>query len=121
MIGWEEIGRARLLRSSVAQHWHDDLAARAAAQGSKVIMSPATKTYLDMKYDRSTPIGTVWAGTTGVRDAYEWDPATQVRGVSEADVLGVEGPLWTETVRTRADLDELVFPRLLGLAEIGWS
>jgi len=56
-----------------------------------------------------------------VRDAYEWDPATQVDGVSERDVLGVEAPLWSETVETRADLDFLVFPRLLGHAEVAWS
>jgi hexosaminidase len=41
--------------------------------------------------------------------------------VGEADVLGVEAPLWTETVTTRADLDLLVFPRLLGHAEVAWS
>ena len=58
---------------------------------------------------------------TTVRDAYGWDPARQVPGVGEGDVLGVEAPLWTETVTTRADLDLLVFPRLLGHAEVAWS
>ena len=41
--------------------------------------------------------------------------------MGERDILGVEAPLWTETTETRADLDYLVFPRLLGHAEIGWS
>ena len=35
--------------------------------------------------------------------------------------LGVEAALWTETVDTRAGLDYLAFPRLLGIAEIAWS
>ena len=82
-------------------------------------MSPATKAYLDMKYTPDSPLGLTWAGTTTVRDAYAWDPATQVPGVRERDILGVEAPLWTETAATRADLDYLVFPRLLGHAEIG--
>ena len=36
-------------------------------------------------------------------------------------MLGVEAPLWTETVASRADIDYMAFPRLLGYAEIGWS
>ncbi|HET9288842.1 MAG TPA: beta-N-acetylhexosaminidase [Gaiella sp.] len=122
MIAWEEASRASLHRTSIAQHWQSpELARRAVAQGARLIMSPATKAYLDMKYTRRTPIGLTWAGTTSVRDAYEWDPATQVDGVSERDVLGVEAPLWSETVETRAHLDHLVFPRLLGHAEVAWS
>ena len=122
MVGWEEISRARLLRTSVAQHWHDPaLAKRAVGQGAKLVMSPATKAYLDMKYAADTRLGLTWAGLTSVRDAYSWDPATQVPGVGERDILGVEAPLWSETIATRADLDSLAFPRLLGHAEIGWS
>jgi hexosaminidase len=122
MIGWEEVSRAGLHRTSIVQHWHDAaLAQKAVGQGARLIMSPSRKAYLDMKYTRRSPLGLVWAGTTTVRDAYEWDPATQVPGVSERDVLGVEAPLWSETISTRADLDYLAFPRLLGHAEIAWS
>jgi hexosaminidase len=84
-------------------------------------MSPAPKAYLDMKYTPDSPLGLTWAGTTSVRDAYSWDPATQVPGISEGNILGVEAPLWTETAVTRANLDYLMFPRLLGHTEIGWS
>ncbi len=122
MIGWEEIAKTKLRRTSVAQHWHDPaLARRAVEQGAKLVMSPATKAYLDMKYTPSSPLGHTWAGMTSVRDAYAWDPATQVPGVRERDILGVEAPLWSETAATQADVDYLVFPRLLGHAEIAWS
>jgi hexosaminidase len=122
MIGWEEISKAKLRRTSIAQHWHDPaLARRAVEQGAKLVLSPATKAYLDMKYTNETKLGTTWAGLTTVRDAYAWDPARQVPGVAERDILGVEAPVWTETSATRAELDYLVFPRLLGHAEIGWS
>jgi hexosaminidase len=122
IVGWEEIARARLRKTSLAQHWHDPaLARRAVEQGAKLVLSPATNAYLDMKYTSDTRLGTTWAGLTTVRDAYAWDPATQVPGVDERAILGVEAPVWTETPATRADLDYLVFPRLLGHAEIGWS
>jgi hexosaminidase len=121
-LGWEEIARAPIRRTTLVQHWHDPELARAAVgKGAKLVLSPATKTYLDMKYARSSELGLSWAGTTSVRSAYDWDPATLVDGVGERDVAGVEAPLWSETISTRAGLDHLAFPRLLGVAEIGWS
>jgi len=74
-----------------------------------------------MKYNHSTPLGQDWAGHVDVENAYSWDPARQVAGVSERDVLGVEAPLWSETLQTIADIDFMAFPRLPGYAEIGWS
>jgi len=122
MVGWEEIARAPIRRTTLVQHWHDPELARAAVgKGAKLVLSPATKTYLDMKYTRSSELGLSWAGTTSVRSAYDWDPATLVDGVGERDVAGVEAPLWSETISSRAGLDHLAFPRLLGVAEIGWS
>ena len=98
------------------------LSALAAKQGAKVIMSPAEHAYLDMKYDASTPIGLTWAGYTPVRDCVPVGPAARpCRASARADVLGVEAPLWGETTRTMADVEYLAFPRLIGIAEIGWS
>lgn len=36
-------------------------------------------------------------------------------------MLGVEAPLWTETVTNRRELEYLAFPRVIGAAELGWS
>ena len=126
VVGWEEIGRAKLLPGTIVQHWNIDasktaLSSKAAAQGAQVIMSPADKAYLDMKYDPTTQLGLHWAGYTSVRDAYAWDPARQIVAVPAKDVLGVEAPLWSETTTTLADVEYLAFPRLIGIAEIGWS
>jgi hexosaminidase len=121
MVGWEEIAQADLSPTSIAQHWHSELARRAVQQGTKIIMSPASRAYLDMKYDASTPLGLTWAGYIDVETAYTWDPAAQVAGVSESDVLGMEAPLWSETLETLADVEFMAVPRLPGYAEIGWS
>ncbi len=121
--GWEEIAQVTLPANSVVQHWNtsNSFAPTAAAQGAKVIMSPAQKAYLDMKYYNNTPLGLTWAGLINTQTAYEWDPNTIVSGVSGSSVLGVEAPLWTETIVTMADIEYMVFPRLAGHAEIGWS
>ncbi len=56
-----------------------------------------------------------------MRDAYGWDPGHYVTGVGESSVLGVEGPLWSETLLTMANIEYMAFPRLPALAELGWS
>jgi hexosaminidase len=56
-----------------------------------------------------------------VADAYEWDPAEVVAGVSGDDVAGVEAVLWSETVETMPDVEFLTFPRLPAVAEVAWS
>ncbi len=120
LIGWCEVGNANLGAGTIAQHWHKDCpSATAAARGMDVVLSPATNAYLDMKYEKATPVGADWAGLVSVQQAYEWQPALD--GVPAERILGVESALWTEFVQTRADIDLLVFPRLCGHAEIGWA
>lgn len=123
MIGWEEIGKTKLNSDTIVQHWwNKEVTARAAAQGAKVIVSPAAKAYMDIKYHEHTTIGQNWTGAyTEVREAYDWEPVETLEGVTEESILGVESALWTETIFTRGNLDFMVFPRLCGYAEIGWS
>jgi hexosaminidase len=90
-------------------------------KGASIIMSPAKYCYLDMKYDSTTSLGLNWAAYIEVDDAYSWSPTTQVEGIGKAHILGVESPLWAETIETPEDIDFLAFPRLIGHAEIGWS
>jgi hexosaminidase len=117
-IGWEEIAQTPLEDGTVAQHWFSDYAADAVAQGAMVILSPASKIYIDQKYDEQTPIGLTWAGTSDTRDAYEWQPETLIDGVPEENILGIEAPLWAETIE---DIEFMMFPRLIGVSELAWS
>jgi hexosaminidase len=120
-IGWEEIGKARLRPTSIAQQWKSDSVPPAVRQGAKVVMSPAPKAYLDMKYTANTELGLTWAAIIELRTAYEWEPLTYMKGVSEEQILGVEGALWSETVHNIGSALFLTLPRLPALAELGWS
>jgi hexosaminidase len=124
--GWNEITQAPVASATaIAQYWGTSTTnaslAAAVARGTKVVMSPANKAYLDMKYDAGTPIGLSWAGLIEVRTAYDWNPGSHVAGVPESAVLGVEAPLWSETLRTGDDIEFMAFPRLVAIAELGWS
>jgi hexosaminidase len=122
MIGWDEIAPINLLPTTLVQHWRPDGSpTMAVAKGAKVIMSVANKAYLDMKYDAATPLGLNWAGYIDVRDAYDWDPATIAGGLTEASIIGVEAPIWTETLANIRDVELMAFPRLAAIAEVAWS
>lgn len=122
MIGWDEIGATRLHPTTIVQYWRPDADARdAVAQGNRFILSPANKVYLDMKYDSTTVLGLKWAGYVEVRTAYDWDPATRIPGVRESSIVGIEAPLWSETLVTLADFEQMAFPRLAAVAEVAWS
>ncbi|WP_081898352.1 beta-N-acetylhexosaminidase [Herbidospora cretacea] len=125
VVGWQEAGATALPPYSLVQYWQtnggpEDVE-HAVAQGAKVIMSPASRVYLDMKYDDTTRIGQTWAGTTEVDDAYDWDPATLIDGIGDDRIEGVEMALWTETVVTMNDVELLTFPRLPAIAEVAWT
>ena len=129
LMGWEEIARAALPANSIAQHWSTatgsaagtELARQAVSRGARLVMSPANRAYMDMKYRASTPLGLAWAGFVEVRDAYDWDPAGLIDGVRERNIAGVESALWSETIEDIDDAEYMSFPRLPGIAEIGWS
>jgi hexosaminidase len=121
LIGWEEILQSRLKSSSVLQQWRNDSLPAALHPGGKVIVSGARKTYLDMKYTKDTELGLTWAAIIEVRDAYDFNPGAYVKRVSESDILGVEAPMWSETVRNISAVEYLAVPRLQAIAEVGWT
>lgn len=121
-IGWDEIAHAALRPSTTAQFWAKaENAKMAVEQGAKVLMSPATKAYLDMQYDSTTQLGLHWAAYIELDSAYMWEPTELVEGIGKDDILGVEAPLWTETIEKMDDIEYMVFPRLIGIAEIAWT
>jgi hexosaminidase len=121
MIGWDEITPARLDPTTIVQHWRPRAATEEILGAERYIMSPANRAYLDMKYDSTTTLGLSWAGFIDVEHGYTWDPATLHEGIDESMILGVEAPLWTETIETLDHIQYMLFPRLAGYAEIGWT
>jgi N-acetyl-beta-hexosaminidase len=130
-IAFHEAGAAaNLSDSTIGQYWGYvtpiegmDVAAKAFVDsGAQLILSPADAAYLDMKYAADSPLGLTWAnGPTSVERAYSWEPSDVIPGVDDTGILGVEAMMWTETIRTLDDVDEMAFPRIAAAAEIAWS
>lgn len=121
-IGWDEINQANLPQGTIAQYWRNaENTASAIQKGAKILMSPASYAYLDMKYDSTTKLGLKWAGLISVKRGYNWNPDSLEKTISREHILGIEAPLWAETIENLEDITFLAFPRLCGYAEIGWS
>lgn len=123
MIAWGDVAAVELQPGSVIQYWNpsSDTTHYAIARGNRFVLSPANLAYLNAQYDPSTPLGTHTDGYISVKTAYAWDPARLLNGLKEENILGLEAPLWTETITSMADIEYMSFPRLAGYAEIGWT
>ena len=122
VLGWDDIASATLIPNSAVQYWAKaENAIKAVAQGAKVLFSPSKYAYIDMQYNSTSIFGLHWAAYIEVDDAYNWDPESLVPGIKKENIIGIEAPLWAETIATRAEAEYLLFPRLPGYAEIGWT
>jgi hexosaminidase len=121
MVGWDEVSVATLLPTSIVQHWRPDASKQLLAGSPHLLLSPADRAYLDMKYDDSTLLGLNWAGNVSLQKAYDWDPESLVTGARAGAVVGVEAPVWSETLANMRDVEYMAFPRLAAIAEVGWT
>lgn len=135
LMGWADVSGkgTKLPRGSIAEYWNPasgkadgtQSGRQAVAKHMQIVMAPANHAYLDQRYATHVPknLGQTWACPHGcdVNKFYNWNPTHYVTGVGRRSVLGVEGALWTETIRNRRQAEYMVFPRLLALAEVAWS
>ncbi len=123
-IAWQEAA-AQLHAGDLLQLWDERQGLTdvidASHAGVGIIASPASRVYLDMKYDDSQRLGLVWAGTTTLRESYEWDVASVLPGVAANAIVGVEACIFTETIETGDELVYMLLPRLAAVAEVAWS
>lgn len=121
MIGWDEVALADVDSTSISQWWSSEKNAKKAVErGMQVIVSPAKKAYLDMSYDTISKYGLHWAAYIPVDTAYNWSPEAY-GGIPLANILGIEAPLWSETISNIDELEYLAFPRIIGYSELSWS
>jgi len=130
-VGWADIATtqdaqgktATLPAGTITEYWNYQSPPPDTGQSSSptmVIFAPADHAYLDQKYDASTALGLDWAGPVSVEQSYDWEP-TAGYGVPSGEIEGVEAALWSETLTSMQDVEYMAFPRLPGIAEIGWS
>ncbi|MEE9385008.1 MAG: family 20 glycosylhydrolase, partial [Nannocystaceae bacterium] len=123
----------------------EDDAYKLANRGYKVVLAHATNLYLDLAYNKDPDEpGYYWAGFVDTRKTFEyrpfdvfahatlnmwgerfpehiWKEKESLRPEAQDNILGLQGLLWTETVKTPEMLEYYAFPKMLGVAERAWS
>ncbi|HEX9346692.1 MAG TPA: beta-N-acetylhexosaminidase [Gemmatimonadales bacterium] len=127
LIGWDEIlegGMEGLAPNAVVMSWRGIDGGIAAAQaGHDVVMTPTSNTYFD--YYQSQDLAKeplAIGGFLPLETVYAYEPVPPALDSTQARrVLGTQGQIWTEYQRTPKNVEFMVFPRLVALAEVAWT
>jgi hexosaminidase len=122
VIGWDEILESDLPGHAAVMSWRGvEGAIKAAAKGHQTVLSPAPTLYLDHIQNLSADAPPGRGGVITTRDIYAFDPLPETLGDDRNLVLGLQGNLWTEHIRTEERVAYMTYPRASAIAELGWS
>lgn len=94
----------------------------AARMGHDVVMCPAQNTYFDMAHTADPDDwGASWAGSITLEDTVAWRPIPEGAEDIATNVVGVQGCFWGEFTTEDAQIEPMLAPRILGLANKAWD
>ena len=123
LIGWDEILEGGLPPEATVMSWRGMKGAvEAAKQGHDVVSTPSDLVYLNRMQSEEADEPPGHDYPTPLKAVYGFEPVPPELDAAQArHVLGAQGNLWTEHVRTEARVEHMAFPRLSALAEVAWS
>lgn len=123
----------------------EDLPYRLANAGYKVVLSPVSNNYFDLAYYKSPDEpGYYWGGFQDIDKPFYFIPfdyyktskedaagnpvdasyfvgKDRLTEFGESNIVGVQGLMWAENLRSVDQLEYLLLPKLLGIAERAWA
>jgi hexosaminidase len=123
LIGWDEILEGGIAPNATVMSWRGvDGAIAAAKAGHDAILAPAPILYLDHIQGTTGIEPPGRGGVVSLADIYAFDPApATLTAEQQRHIIGLQGNLWTEHVRTEQRAAWMAFPRMSAVAELGWS
>lgn len=139
MNGWQEIaiGHSQKFNATVApktggincwstlpSHGHGGVTVEAANNGFPIILSNVNHFYHDLAYNyHPHEPGLTWGGVVDEFATFNGYASKLCPAAPEyfKNVIGVQGQLFAETMRSPQQLQYYLFPKMLGLAERAWN
>ena len=124
IAGWEELGETKVgqEKDTLIYKWNPEHSDRLCAEVQNIVQATADSLYFDQAYsDHFYEPGFYWANYIDTKHIYNFDPIGPECSNEKQRIVGVQGSTFTETIEDQDRLDYMIFPRLLGLAELGWS
>lgn len=124
VMGWDELTNSKIPEDAVIYGWQGLGTAgyKAGKLGHKFIMTPARVLYLIRYQGPQWFEPRTYFGNNTLKNVYDYEPIQpEWEPEVAANLLGVQGSLWTEFTNSPEDAEYLIFPRLAAVAEIAWS
>ncbi len=123
----------------------EDLPYRLANAGYQVILSCVSNMYFDLAYQKNAEeMGYYWGGFVDIDKPFYFIPYDYYKNATEdrrgnpiaqsyftgkdrltdygkSNIVGIQGLLWSENIHNPQQLEYLLLPKLLGLAERAWA
>ena len=123
IIGWDEILEGGLAPEATVMSWRGmDGGIAAAKQHHDVVMSANGNLYFDHYQADPATEPLAIGGYLPLRTVYDFEPIPAELSPEEAKhIIGAQGQIWTEYMKTPESVEYMLLPRLLALSEITWT
>ena len=123
LLGWDEILDGGLAPNATVMSWRGaEGGLKAIRAGHDAIMTPGEYCYLDYAQDAPFTQPLSIGGYTPLRKVYSFEMSfPELTPEEQARLLGVQANLWTEYIPTPEHVEYMLYPRVLAIAEAGWS
>lgn len=123
LIGWDEILEGGLAPEATVMAWRGIQAGiDAATLGHDAIMTPVDYCYFDYYQGDPATEPEAAGGALTLKTVYSYNPVPPVLSQEQArHIIGVQGNVWTEYIKTPEAVEYKAFPRAIALAEVAWS
>lgn len=122
IIGWDEILDGGLAPNATVMSWRGTEGGIAAVEsGHKAIMTPGEYCYLDSYQDAPHTQPMAFGPYMPLEKVYSYNPRAGIDSTKAHLIYGIQGNLWVEYIPNEELVEYMVYPRILAIAEIGWS
>tara|TARA_B100000287_G_scaffold9009_1_gene8870 strand:+ start:3598 stop:5370 length:1773 start_codon:yes stop_codon:yes gene_type:complete len=122
IIGWDEIIEGGLVENATVMSWRGEEGGIIAAKsGNNAIMTPTSHLYFDY-YQAKAGEPLAIGGLIPLEKVYSYEPIPKGLDINQATkILGAQGNVWTEYIKTPEMVEYMSVPRMTALSEIVWS
>ena len=122
IIGWDEILEGGLAPNATVMSWRGTEGGLAAVNsGHKAVMTPGGYCYLDSYQDAPHTQPMAFGPYMPLQKVYSYNPREGLNAEQAQLIYGIQGNLWVEYIPTEELVEYMIYPRILAIAEIGWS
>ena len=123
IIGWDEILEGGLAPNATVMSWRGESGGvEAANAGHNVVMTPTSYCYFDYYQSRMPGEPLAIGGYLPIEQVYKWNPIpAAVSKEKHHHILGGQGNVWTEYIKTFPQVEYMAYARAMALSEVLWG